>query len=203
MIFCGSSSGSGGAAAGAIVPSTIALGAAPCASALAPRAGVRSALGGMDGASRDARIREIGGSTTPFAAPSSRLLRGFFSSISETLSIIGRGAGIEGAVASGLAGLFAGAAWARAGFEGDATLSLFAALAFDATDLRVLPAAGLRAAFLVVVFVGISVPLKFRSWLERFKQSHFSARHLVDGSLRGFRAPFLRRLRGCPQNPAR
>src|SRR5439155_1278511 len=153
MIFCGSSSGSGGAAAGAIVPSTIALGAAPCASALASRAGVRSALGGMDGASRDARIREIGGSTTPFTAPSSRFLRGFFSSISETLSITGRGAGVEGAVALGLAGLFAGAAWARAGFAGNATLSLFAALAFDAADLwetaglTGLSAVGLRTAF--------------------------------------------------------
>ena len=33
------------------------------------------------------------------------------------------------------AGLFAGVAWARAGFAGNATLSLFAALAFDAADL--------------------------------------------------------------------
>jgi len=75
MIFCGSSSGSGGAAAGATVPSTIALGAAPCASALAPSAGVRSAFGGIDGDSRDARIREIGGSTAPFTALSSCFLR--------------------------------------------------------------------------------------------------------------------------------
>src|ERR1700730_7236675 len=203
MIFCGSISGSGGASAGAIVPSTIALGTAPCASALAPGAGVRSALGEMDGPSRDARIREIGGSTTPFTALSSRFLRGFFSSISETLSITGRGAGVGGAVASGRAGAVAGATWSRAGFAGGATLSLFADLAFEAAGLTVLPAVGLRTAFLIVVFVGISVPLKFRSWLERFKRSHFSARHLVDGSPRGFRAPLLRRLRGCPQNPVR
>src|SRR5207237_9752175 len=135
------------------VPSTIALGAAPCASALAPSAGVRSAFGGIDGDSRDARIREIGGSTAPFTALSSCFLRGFFSSISETLSITGLGAGVEGAVAWGLAGLLAGTAWGRAGFAGNATLSLFAALAFDAVDfletagLTALTGVGLVAAF--------------------------------------------------------
>ena len=133
-------------------------------------------------------MREIGGRNGRLAAasPSARFARGFFSSISDTVSI-GRllcrlGSCQPLAAGSGCARAFG---LQRRDIERDAlagasTLALFASLRFGSgaaladavaaalTGLRAV--AGLRAAVLVVVFVGILVP-ENSSWLADQRQT--------------------------------
>src|SRR5438309_6901033 len=100
---------------------------------------------------------------------------------------------------------FAGAATSLCVDSASASDFFFEILAFDAAGLGaavVLRTAGLRATVLLLVFVAIVVPLKFRSWLKRLNQSHITARPLVDGPPRESRALSSRRPPVCPQNPA-
>ena len=136
-------------------------------------------LGGVIALSSDARMREIGGKTSRLLlpSPSSAFFRGFFLSMRETRSTSCRGAegvcrvtfGVDGSWESGLA---EGAASACA--EAASVFSFFveafgfaSAIGFWAAS--VLRAADLRVAVLLLVFVAIAVPLKFRSWPERVK----------------------------------
>ena len=122
-------------------------------------------------------MREIGGkmSRFSFGFPSSVFLRGFFLSISETLSCSCAGAEVrrgspfcDGGVGD-LAAVEAEAVSPANFFfwtlDLDSTAGLETAVVFRG------PAgvAGLRVAVLLLVFVAIVVRPKFRSWLEHFK----------------------------------
>src|SRR4030095_4365254 len=93
-------------------------------------------------------------------------------SMRETRSTSWRGAEAASGVTFGVAGC---GAWAFSGAAEPAsafsflveTFGFAAALGFWAAS--VLRAAGLRVAVLLLVFVAIAVPLKFRSWPERVK----------------------------------
>src|SRR5450755_1007550 len=123
-------------------------------------------------------MREMGGRNGRLIAPSpsARFCRGFFSSINDTVSITGFGAGLGVSTAFGggsecarvlCAGAVEGEAECGA-FDGASTLTLFASWRFGScaaltgagalTGLRAI--AVLRAAVLVVVFVDICVPKK-------------------------------------------
>ena len=125
------------------------------------------AFGGATVASSDARIREMGGKTARFVftAPSSIFLRGFFLSISETLSASCRCAA---AVAPGSAFFGGSSPDLAVGAASATSLStsflesfvLGEAAGFGAVGLRSAPTvfgAGLRVAFLLLVFVAIVV----------------------------------------------
>src|SRR6202048_724141 len=148
MIFCESTAGS-------------AAGPAPSTDAS------EGAVGGATnvGASIDARMREMGGSTVLFffTSPSSDFFFGFFSSMSETLSTSRRGVGEDfGATfAAGGSGTCAFVAAAGCGFAAGlcAGSVFFTTFAFAAAGfvlcapdpLAGLCAAGLRAVLLVVL----------------------------------------------------
>jgi hypothetical protein len=125
-------------------------------------------------------MREIGGRNGRFVAssPSARFGRGFFSSISDSVSMAGflAGLGVSTSFAgrSECARVFGGGVVdaGRDAFAGISTLALFVSLRFGSgaaltgaaalTDLRAV--AGLRAAVLVVVFVDICVPENRHGW---------------------------------------
>src|SRR5882762_8517515 len=117
MIFCDSASDT--------VASSPAAGAAPSAVAFSAAGGstTGSGFGGAAVASNDARIREIGGRTVLFFfnSPSPDFLRGFFSSINETLSTSRRGAGFGETLVVG--------SGACAGLAGNSTFAFFSTLA--------------------------------------------------------------------------
>ena len=106
MTFCASASVSTGdatAAGGAVVISIGMLGGSVEGAGVSGGSAGAAALafGVATGFSNDARIREIGGSTSRFGftSPSSAALRGFFLSISDKLSTSCRDAGaVSGAV---------------------------------------------------------------------------------------------------------
>ena len=123
-------------------------------------------------------MREIGGKTVRlvFGSPSSVFLRGFFLSMSETLSTSCPGGGADrgsdcfGEITRDLpaevACALAGATSLFNSFFG--TLDFPAATGLSAAVvLRAAAcAAGLRLAVLLPVFVAITLPSKFRSWLK-------------------------------------
>ncbi len=169
MIFCCSPSASVGAAvaSGGEASGTSATGAAVTG-------GVTGATGAAMGPAGDSgRMREMGGRNGFLAAasPSARFARGFFSSISDTVSIggfLGLGASASGTGSAGCVRALMGfnaETW-RGALAGVSTLALFVSLPFASgaaltgasslTGLRAVT--GLRAAVLVVVFVGIGVP---------------------------------------------
>lgn len=206
MIFCGSASGS----LTAMGPGS----GAAATGAAGSGVGAATGLGGGGGAcgSEVARIREMGGRNDErvgAASPSGRLARGFFSSISETVSITGFG-GAGGAAGAGAGdfvavvvewtrGLVVGAATAgvRACFTAAGSGLLWAvsfrfgstvfSFALETTGLSDLRAGVvLRAAVLVVVRVGIVVPGKNR------KSSHPTTRRSLGERPRGSPSPSLR-----------
>src|SRR5436190_1916322 len=184
MIFCAlSASAESGAASGEASAAGGATGA-----------GAGAGETGPIGASVFSRMREIGGRTERLAVPSlsARFARGFFSSISESVSIAGFGAGL-GASAAFCGGseegraLAAGAAVGR--FDSGAALT-GAAFAEEATFAGgLLARAGLRGAVLVFGLVGISVPEKNVTIRSCLGADWFTARRgSPDEWLRGFPA---------------
>ena len=164
-------------------------------------------------ASSDARMREIGGKTSRlvFTSPSSVFLRVFFLSMSETLSCswLGRGV-VRGSAFGGSGRDLAGAtAWACSGATSLFSSFLGSFVFGAATGLRAVvlraatSAAGLRVAVLLLVFVAIVDPSKFRSWLEPLKQSHVIVRVPADALPRKSLAPLFHRQREYPPNPGR
>ena len=129
-----------------------------------------------------ARKREMGGRNERLVAVSAsvRFGRGFFSSINDTVSMTGFGAGFTVSTAFGGGSACARALGSGAGaterdvFAGLSTLALFVSLRFGSgaaltgagaaalTGLRAV--AGLRAAVLVVVFVGICLVKNRHGW---------------------------------------
>ena len=168
-------------------------------------------FGGTTVASSDLRMREMGGRTSGFVftSPSSVFLRGFFVSMRDTLPASWRGAGAvcgatfadDGSAARSLTGAPAPPCGGSASVFRFFFETLDTGAAAGLWTAAVLRAAGLRAG-LLLVFVAIVVPLKFRSWLERLNQSHITARPLLDGPPRESHALSSRPPRVCQQNPA-
>jgi hypothetical protein len=142
------------------------------------------------GVSGLARMREMGGRNVRLvvSAPSVRFGRGFFSSINDTVSITGFGAGLGVSNAFGGSSecarvLGAGVEAERGAFAGASSLTLFASLRFGSgaaltgaaalTGLRAV--ADLRAAVLIVVFVGICIPGKFKDSVMAWGQTIYCA----------------------------
>ena len=171
-------------------PPSASAGAGAESGASASAAGVTGGAGavgwaiGPAGASGVARIREMGGKIARLVAstPAGRFRRGFFSSINDTVSMAGFFAGLGASSAFGRGadgGRTLGSSAVEAGrgaFAGASTLALLASgrfgsgaalagaadLAAALTGLRAV--AGLRAAVLVVVFVGICLVKNCHGW---------------------------------------
>jgi hypothetical protein len=122
------------------------------------------------------------------ASPSGRFCRGFFSSINDRVSITRFATGLEGSTTfdggSGCARVFGAVAAGvdRVSFAGASTLTLFASLRLGSavllatvalTGLRAV--AGLRAAVLVVVFVGMVFLKNRHGWPIRGKPVYCTA----------------------------
>lgn len=158
-------------------------------------------------------MREIGGKTSRlgFTSPSSVFLRGFFLSMSETLSCswLGGGAVCGSAFVGSGRGLAPPTAWGCSGATSRFSSFLGSFVFGSAAGLRAAvlraaaSAAGLRVAVLLLVFVAIVDPSKFRSWLEPLKQSHAIVRVPAGALPRKSLAPLFHRQREYPPNPAR
>jgi hypothetical protein len=199
MIFCGSASpsvaGAASESAGAVSDGNVAAAGVAAAERAAEARGAAGEIksttgGGAAGAGAGSgafgfggaagsgvgRIREIGGRNERVvrASPSGRFGRGFFSSISETVSTggffsTGAGAAAAAAAAAAARDLAAGVVAVGAGravFETSGLLAVFTLFAFDVDSAAgagfavLLAGAVFRAAVLLVVLVGIGVFLK-------------------------------------------